>query len=261
MRPVPVLMYHHINPHQGDMVTITPEVFEQQMKYLHGSGYKTLKIEELLSYISGGLILREKAVVVTFDDGWLDNYLYAFPIIKKYDIRANIFIVSDIVDRASHKKTGICAPLPKHRESKLLLQQGEEHRVFLNWDLIREMERSGTVDFYSHTKTHASCDFLSEAELLQELELSKHTIEEEIGKPCPYLCWPYGRYSDIAITIAQKVGYHAIFTTNHGIAKVGSDPYRIKRIVMKGRSGWFKKRVFLYTDPLLSELYLRIKKK
>ena len=82
MRPVPVLMYHHINPHKGDMVTITPEAFEGQMEYLYRAGYRTLKIAELIAYINGGLTLTQKAAVITFDDGWLDNYMYAFPILK-----------------------------------------------------------------------------------------------------------------------------------------------------------------------------------
>ena len=61
------------------MVTVTPEVFEKQMEHLYKSGYKTLTLDELLSYINGDLIPEQKAVVVTFDDGWLDNYIYAFP--------------------------------------------------------------------------------------------------------------------------------------------------------------------------------------
>ena len=101
MRPVPVLMYHHINHHKGDMVTITPEVFEDQMEYLYRAGYRTLKIAELIACINGGLTLTQKAVVVTFDDGWLDNYIYAFPTLKKYKINATVFLITDRVENAS----------------------------------------------------------------------------------------------------------------------------------------------------------------
>ncbi len=73
MRPVPVLTYHHVNEHKGDMVTVTSEVFERQMRYLRDSGYRTLRAGELLAYINGGLSLDEKAVMVTFDDGWLQT--------------------------------------------------------------------------------------------------------------------------------------------------------------------------------------------
>ncbi len=261
MRPVPVLMYHHVNPNKGDMVTVTPEVFERQMEYLHKAGYRTLKIDELISYINGALTFKEKTVVVTFDDGWLDNYLYAFPVLKKYKINATIFIVTDKTEKASENMIQVPSNIPTHKESKSLMENGEERRVVLNWELIREIQNSVLVDFYSHTKSHARCDRLSEDELLDELGGSKKIIEERLGRPCPYLCWPDGKYNDVAINIAKDVDYKAIFTTDRGIVKMGFDLFAIKRIVIKDNSAWFKKRVLLYTNPILSELYLKIKKK
>ena len=261
MRPVPVLMYHHVNPHNGDMVTVTPKTFERQMEYLNRAGYKTLTLDELLSYINGDLILQDKAVVVTFDDGWLDNYIYAFPILKKYNIHASIFIVTNIIEQASRNGGKPPAAVPTHRESKQLMQKGEGHLVFLNWDVTREMVQSGLIDFYSHAKTHASCDFLSEQELSEELQASKRVIEERLKKPCPFLCWPFGRYSTFAITIAKKVGYRATFTTNHGIVTAGSDPFAIRRIVVKDYVQWFKSRMLIYTNHFFAKIYLKFKKK
>ena len=261
MRPVPVLMYHHVNPHEGDMVTVTPATFEQQMKYLNEAGYKTLTLDELLSYIKGDMVLQQKAVAVTFDDGWLDNYIYAFPILQKYNIHASIFIVTDIIERASRDGGKPPAVVPTHRESKLLMQQGEGHLVFLNWDIAREMAQSGLVDFYSHAKTHASCDFLSEPELSEELQTSKRVIEERLKKSCPFLCWPFGRYTTFAITVAKKVGYRATFTTNHGIVTAGSDPFAIRRIVVKDNVRWFRSRMRIYSNHFLGRLYLKFKKK
>ncbi len=136
MRSVPVLMYHHINLHKGDMVTITPEIFEGQMKYLREAGYKTLKMDELLSYIKSESTLNQKAVAVTFDDGWLDNYIYAFPVLKKYNINAAIFIITDRTERASQQKGDIPSSAPTHKESKLLIEKKEDYRVALNWELI-----------------------------------------------------------------------------------------------------------------------------
>lgn len=261
MRPVPVLMYHHVNPNKGDMVTVTPEVFERQMEYLHNAGYRTLKIDELISYINGGLTFKEKTAVVTFDDGWLDNYIHAFPVLKKYRINATIFIVTDRTEKASENMIQTPSTIPTHKESKSLMEKGEEHRVVLNWELIREIKNSGLVDFYSHTKSHARCDRLSENELLEELGGSKKIIEERLGRPCLYLCWPGGKYNNSALKVAKNVEYKALFTTNHGVVKMGSDLFAIKRIVIKDNSAWFKKKVLLYTNPILSELYLKIKKK
>lgn len=131
----------------------------------------------------------------------------------------------------------------------------------LNWELIKEMSDSGIVEIYSHTKSHARCDRLSKSELLEELSKSKKTIEKRLGKPCPYLCWPYGKYNDTALNIAANSGYKAIFTTRHGVAEKDSDPFEIKRVVVKNNVAWFKKRMLIYTNSVLSEFYLKIKKK
>lgn len=256
MRPIPVLMYHHINPHKGDMVTVTPETFDAQMRYLHERGYKTLKLDELLAYIEGRLALNEKAVIITFDDGWLDNYIYAFPVLKKYEIRATIFIITDRINSASKKFRDISHPIPTHKESKLFIEKGEEYKVSLNWTLIKEMSDSGLVEFYSHTKSHRRCNNLSENELLEELEESEKIIEERLNKPCPYLCWPYGKYNDIALNIARNAGYKATFTMNHGVVKKGANQFEINRIVIKNDIAWFRKRMKIYTDTLSANAYI-----
>ncbi|MDP2278254.1 MAG: polysaccharide deacetylase family protein [Nitrospirota bacterium] len=272
MRPIPVLMYHHINLHKGDMVTITPAVFEGQMEYLYKAGYRTLKIDELISHMSGGLALPQKAVVVTFDDGWLDNYLYAFPVLKKYKINAAVFLITNRVENASEfnppisplklrgEQRGVTS-IPMHNESKSLIEKGESHKVVLNWELIKEMSDSGMIEFYSHTKSHAKCSSLSEKELMEELKVSRQIIEKRLGRPCPYLCWPYGKYNDLALAVAREAGYKAIFTTNHGVVEAGSDPFAINRIIVKDSIAWFKKRMVIYTSTILSRLYLKITKK
>ncbi len=261
MRPVPVLMYHHVNPHRGDTVTVTPEVFEKQMNHLSQSGYKTLTAGELLSFMRGELTLKQKAVVITFDDGWLDNYLYAFPVLKKYRLNAAIFIITNRIEMASEKMTSLPEHIPTHNEAKVLLEKGEAYRVALNWKLIEEMAAGGLVEFYSHTKSHRKCDTLSEKELIEELGGSKQIMEEKLGRLCPYLCWPYGKYDQRALNTAKDVGYKALFTTEHGVVQAGSDPFAIKRVVVKDDSEWFRKRMFVYTDPVLSPLYLALKKK
>jgi len=261
MKPLPVLMYHHINHHKSDMVTITPEAFEGQMEYLYRAGYRTLKIAELIAYINNGLTLTRKAVVVTFDDGWLDNYMYAFPILKKYKINATVFLITNRVENASKNAAKIPSLIPTHEESKLLIEKGEAHKVALNWKLIKEMSDSGMIEFYSHTKSHAKCNSLTEKELMEELKESREIIEKRLGSPCPYFCWPYGKYNDLGRKCCKKTEYKALFTTNHGVVETGSDPFAINRIIVKDSIVWFKKRMVVYTNTILSKLYLKIKKK
>ena len=243
------------------MVTVTPEVFEKQMEHLSKSGYKTLTLDELLSYINGDLIPKQKAVAVTFDDGWLDNYIYAFPVIEKYRIHASIFIITGRTEKASENPTQIPSYIPTHKESKLMIEKGEEQRVLLNWELIKKMSATGLVAFYSHTKSHKKCSALPENELSEELYGSKQALEKKLGKGCPYLCWPYGDYNSAAVRVARDAGYKALFTIELGVVKRGDDPFAVKRIVVKDNEAWFKKRMAVYTNSILSGLYLKIKKK
>ena len=261
MRPVPVLMYHHINFHKGDMVTVTPDVFEGQMRHLAHAGYRTLKVGDILNLLEGKSVIKEKAVAVTFDDGWLDNYMFAYPILKRFGINATIFIVTDWVEKASETTFPVPGSVPKHAESKKLIAGNEAHKVMLSWKLIREMTRSDYVDFYSHTKSHPRCDQIPETDLISELAGSKEDIEERLKQPCPYLCWPKGKYNAAAVKTARDVGYQALFTTDPGIVKTGSDPLAIGRIVVKDSVEWFEKRLRIYTSALFSGLYLRMKKR
>jgi peptidoglycan/xylan/chitin deacetylase (PgdA/CDA1 family) len=259
MSPVPVLMYHHVNPHAGDLVTVTPRVFEGQMRHLRSRGYHSLPLDALMGYLKGETV-PPRSVVITFDDGWLDNYLHAFPVLQRYGIRAAIFLVTDRVNEASRGRREDGAPVPTHRESKMLLRGGEAQQVALNWDHVREMAEGGLVEFHSHTKTHAKCDTLSTRELEEALGESKEAIEERTGRPCRYLCWPHGRTSPSAVEAAKQVGYQAAFTTKAGVAAPGSDPFDIRRIVVKDDVGWFERRMAVYTSATLSKLYLKVKK-
>ncbi|MEK6540213.1 MAG: polysaccharide deacetylase family protein, partial [Deltaproteobacteria bacterium] len=239
MNPIPVFMYHHVSPHKGDMVTVTPDVFEAQMRFLAEAGYKTLSADEIVDYAVtpaphssplGGERMIRGTVAITFDDGYLDNYIYAFPVLKKYNIKATIFLVTDWVEEASvhtvrSQESGVRSGeiiVPSHNEGKTFVASGQAKKVIMNWDMIREMQESGFVDFYSHTMTHRKCAELSDAELMRELQDSRRIIEQRLNKPSPYLCWPKGSYNSGAIEAAKGAGYKALFTTERGIVKRGS---------------------------------------
>ncbi len=265
MSPIPVFMYHHVSPHKGDMVTVSPDVFEAQMRFLAETGYRTLSADELVGFIRGNISIKEKAVLITFDDGYLDSYVYAFPVLKKYNIKASIFIVADWVERSSG--SGVVGSelkvdkLPNHNECKKLINEGKTSEVIMNWDMIKEMQKSGLVEFYSHTMSHKKCAELADDELIKELKDSKASIEQRLNKPCPYLCWPKGSYNENSIKEAKDAGYQALFTTKKGVVKKGSDIFCIGRIAAKDGFRWFKNKTRIYTNPLFSRLYLAMRGK
>lgn len=286
MSPIPVFMYHHVSPHKGDMVSVTPDVFEAHMKFLNEKGYKTLRAEELIRFITSDMEmprpffpssanieeqkgLQGNAVAITFDDGYLDNYIFAFPILKRYNIKAVIFVVIDWVNAASENTVKSCdlgavkneMTVPSHKEGKHLIENDNAHKVIMNWNMIKEMQESGLVEFYSHTMSHSKCSELSDEKLIMELEGSKRVLEQRLNKPCQYLCWPKGLFNISSVNIAKKAGYTALFTTKRGVTKTHSDRFCIERIVVKNSVNWFKNRVRIYTNPLLSSIYLSVRGK
>ena len=262
MRAIPVLMYHHVAPRPGDMVTVTPETFEGQMRHLAEAGYTTISLHELLAFVRGEATPPRRAVAITFDDGWFDNGVYAFPVLRRYGLRAAIFVVTDWVERASSSRLAGDSPAtPSHREAQERAERGESHGIVLDWERLAEMRASGVVDVHSHTRRHLKCDRIPEDVLVEELLSAKKTIEERLGFPCPYLCWPYGKFTPRATAIAREAEYEAVFTTRHGVVRRGDDPYGLSRIVVKDSVPWFTRRMAVYTNPLLSRLYLAVKKK
>lgn len=238
---VPILLYHHINHHEGDTVTVTPEVFAGQMRLLADSGYKTITTGELLEFITGREGQADKAVVITFDDGWLDNYLFAYPLLLKYRFQATSFLITARVDAA--KNGSVPEQLPCHDEARRLAVSAEAGKVAMDWHLVRKLQREGLMEFYSHTVTHRRCAGLGAAELATELKMSKTTLEAELGRDCPYLCWPYGDFTEDCIRAARAAGYSALFTTEDGMTETRSDPYRIRRIEVKNSVEWLQIRL------------------
>ena len=262
MRPIPVLMYHHVAPRPGDMVTVTPETFEGQMRHLAEAGYTTISLDELLAFVRGEATPPRHAVAITFDDGWLDNGVHAFPVLRRYGLRAAIFVVTDWVERASSLYLAGAPPaFPPHREAQERAERGESHGIVLDWGRLAEMRASGVVDVYSHTRSHLKCDRVPEEVVAEELRASRKIIEERLGSPCPYLCWPYGKFSPRAAALAREAGYEAMFTTRQDLARKGADPFAIPRIVVKDDVAWFRRRMAVYTNPALSRIYLAVKKK
>jgi len=266
MKTIPVLMYHHVNP-QGNFINVKPEIFESHMKYLREHGFTTLHTNEFLSIINGETPPPKRPIMITFDDGWLDNWIFAFPILKKYNIKAVIFIVTSWIGdygRRERADEGNVSTLPVHRECERMIKDGRSSEVMLSWEEVKEMETSGLIDIQSHTHTHQRWDELysnrkEQIEALkQELNNSREIIEKELNKQCNALCWPWGIYDDGYIEIAKGAGYKLLFTTDKGTNPLNTDPHRIKRIVIGNISVFtLKKKLFIHSRDWLSKLYLK----
>ena len=144
-----VLNYHKVD-NMNISLSVLPEDFDRQMKYLSENGYHTITPDELYDSLAGNAELPENPVLITFDDGYEDNYQNAYPILKKYDFKATVFVISSFL--------GV-------------------YPNYLTWDQAREMDENG-ISIQSHTVDHKSMTDLTDDELRTELVDSKKKIEK-----------------------------------------------------------------------------------
>lgn len=266
-RAVPVLMYHHVSPQPG-LVTVSPETFEEHMAYLARKKYRALAADEFLEFLQGQRTLDGRQVLITFDDGYLDNYVYAYPILKRYDLKATIFAITGLIGdgdaRACLGAAKVLPATPDHRACKAAIAEGRADEVMLRWSEIETMQASGALEIHSHTHTHQRWDQLHAdknqrlAALEKDLTASQAALTTRLGKASQHLCWPWGYFETEYQTIAAQLGFTAQYSTLRGVNTRGDDPQRIARLVMKDRAGsWFATRVAIYQNVFLGRLYTR----
>lgn len=194
---VPVLMYHAVSDELWgiESLFVKPSRMEEQLKWLTENGYTPIWFEEL--HRLGEI---EKPIILTFDDGYEDNYTELFPLLKKYQVKATVFTITGSI--------------------------GEEH--YLTEGQIKEMAASGLVSFQSHTVTHRLLPDLGTEELKTELTDSKKTLLELTGKEPFVLCYPTGKYnSKVVEAVKEEYQYALLMSGDDWVT--GEDPLRIHR--------------------------------
>lgn len=207
LQGVPVLNYHQVNNHDHNPLTLSDTEFEAQIKYLAKKGYTTISPDDLADYLQYGKELPPKPILITFDDGYKDNYQVAYPILKKYHFTATIFLISGFVN---------------------------SYDRYLTSAQIKEMADNG-FSFESHTVNHIPLtNAASDEEILNQLIKSKEAIEWSLGQKINYLAYPCGSYDQHVIDLTKKAGYRAAFTINFGRDTTNSTLYSLNRIPIFG---------------------------
>ncbi|AAU15305.1 TPA: polysaccharide deacetylase family protein [Bacillus cereus] len=215
---IPVLMYHHLlknNEKQSQPnfknkgTVLTVEQFEKQMKYLEDNDYHTLTLQEFEDFIERGRKLPEKSVLITFDDGLKSNYIYAYPILKKYQMHAVAFVITSRLT----EETENFNPRKLQSLSKTELDQ------------MRDVFEIGSHTNNLHNRSNREVDLID-----KEQETVKKDIQEskEILKT-DYFCYPFGIYNQKSIEILNDLKFHLAFTTNEGYATQENKRLEINR--------------------------------
>lgn len=215
---IPVLLYHHLlydeenrNKENGAIVSV--ENFTQQMRYLKDNDYTTITIEQLYDFLYNDEALPPKSILITFDDGYLSNYRYAYHILKEYGFKASIFIITDVIS--------------------------DKERVFFPNALTMldriSMEASEDVfSYYSHTDTfHGSVRGVSGFTFHDKDLVAADTLKSfESVKSLLAFAYPLGMYNDTVIEILTELGVRLAFTTERGYVTPSSNPYQLPRLII-----------------------------
>lgn len=202
---IPVLCYHTIGDVPGNTLYVSQEKFREQMKYLKDNGYFTLTIDEFNDYILTHKAIPEKSVLITFDDGYRDNYTLAYPILKENSQNATIFVITDTFNNPSN----------------------------LSKDQILEMHGNG-IDFASHTTKHQALNEFSYEDQLNILKDSKKALEDLLGKDIVTFAYPYSKYNTDTDKAVKTAGYKVAFDLDGGITYQNNDPIHIDRQYVNG---------------------------
>jgi peptidoglycan/xylan/chitin deacetylase (PgdA/CDA1 family) len=206
---IPVIMYHSINNTNEDTdLFVTPKEFERQIAFLRKNGYNIASVGKIALYMSGKERMPAKTIAVTIDDGFYSTYRYAWPVLKKYEIPATIFVITGKIGEPG----------------------------WLGWKELKEMSESGFVTIGAHTISHGWLPTMDEVKVRHEIEGSKKALESGLGKRIDYFCYPLGGFNERVKKMVEEGGYKCAVATNPPKGSPNNDIYAIKRIKISRRS-------------------------
>jgi peptidoglycan/xylan/chitin deacetylase (PgdA/CDA1 family) len=202
---IPVLNYHSITVDPGNRATITPKKFEEQMRYLHENGYNTLTLKQFSDMMEGIDKGPDKPVLITFDDGYMDNYEHGMPILKELGFHATLFMSPGMVDDG----------------------------YFLNWDQVKEMHEAGW-DIQPHGMTHPHLPKLNAKDQAYQISEAKAQIEQNLGTVADVFCYPYGQWNATTLRLLKELNFRYAFTIEQGMTAPSQEKLKLKRIFVNG---------------------------
>ena len=212
---IPILTYHNFTTEEGESYKINITNFEKQMENLAFHNYSVISLSELFTGLRVGQ-LPLKPVVITIDDGFRSTFTLAYPVLKKYNFPATLFLYTDFIEKNSNS---------------------------LSWEEIREMTKNN-IEIGSHTLSH--CNLLKYQEnenyetylnrIRREIILSKEILESKMGGKVKFFAYPYGVYSPIIKDIVIQAGYEVILNANSMSNNLNADPFSLNRQIISGQN-------------------------
>ena len=228
-KPLCILMYHSIldSEKRAGNYVITPEMFENDLKYLKENGYQTIVTKDLIGYVERGESIPEKAVMITFDDGYYNNYSYAYPLLKKYEMKGILSVIGYYTEQYS-KETSF-----------------NNNYSHVTWQMIKEMSDEGVFEIQNHTynlhdlnkrkgilKQKTESDEQYEKMLKSDIDKNQKLLELNCGiTPVAFTC-PFGAVNERALNIIKDMGFKVTYGCEEGVNYITRNPeclYELKR--------------------------------
>lgn len=218
---VPILTYHHIRPHKttdrksARSYITTPEVFEKELQYLHENHYTVITLDDLLRGFDG-YPLPKKPVIITFDDGYKEQYAHALPLLEKYHDVATFFVYTNAIGN---------------------------YRDSMTWEEVNNLKERG-MKVAAHTKSHPKLTTIkSREDLIKEITESKTILEAKLKTPIDYFAYPYGLYNDEVQEIVKSTGFVAAVSLDKGSKQSKENIYALKRYNLGSSFEFFKEAI------------------
>ena len=205
---LPILMYHYVEdtmPKQSlirKKLTINPKIFEEQLKSLSDAGFKFYFVRDIPGMLSGQIKPDKKSVVLTFDDGYKDFYSVVLPLLKKYQAKATVYVITNTIG-------------------------GE---IYLSDADLKELRDSGIVEIGSHTLDHVMLKEKSGQEAERQIVESKKGLEKRLGIIINTLAYPYGSFSAETVKLVQAAGYTAAVSVIPGRLQSADNLFYLSRL-------------------------------
>jgi peptidoglycan/xylan/chitin deacetylase (PgdA/CDA1 family) len=210
---VPILMYHHVAVPGADAdgirrdLSVSPANFEAQLRYLIQHGYEPTTLGSLILHLQIGEPLPPKPVILTFDDGFKDQYTNAYPLLKKYGFVGTFFVITRFAD--------------------------EGQADHMSWPEIELLHADG-MEIGSHSYTHPSLAGKSFDYVVWQVLGSKEAIEARTCEPVRVFSYPSGQYDQLTVDVLKSAGYWGAVTVESGSLQSSERPFELKRISVRG---------------------------
>ncbi|MGI9066484.1 MAG: polysaccharide deacetylase family protein [Pyrinomonadaceae bacterium] len=244
----PVLCYHRVLPEVAGTsdppdYSVTPQQFAAQMSLLNDEGFTSLTLDEYFEAASGLRELPSRSVLVTFDDGFADNYSVAWSIARRFGVKINLFICTGLL--AGER---VPAFAENNARAQLSRKKFPEHWLPLSWEQLREM-RAGGVAIGFHSHHHRNLGRMSEPEIACDASEGISIFREHLEEAPRFFAFPfghYGSYPKAAIDILTAQGIKMFFTTELGRTPVGRGGGLFSRIVIHSEDNLssFRRKLF-----------------